>query len=423
MASTIPANTVSPFSRGHQHRLKYQAILSEAAKLFNWQGSRATTLADIAGSMNLTKTCLYYYVKTKEELIYQCYVASCESSLALAQAAADSDVSSLDKIIRIVTSHFSRYIDTVRGIGPQYAMLMEIESLDEEHRLDILARRAQVFEITRKILAQGIKDGEIIDLDPAVLTMAIYSVNHWIPAWLTRKKINNSPDVTDHVLDILVNGFATVRHEFRKIEFPRINNLAIDSFDREAQNRMKREAFYRVGTSYFNQKGYKGTSLDEIAQSLEVTKGAFYYHIKNKEELLYQCFNRTLDVERLLLAKAGNVGETGLEKVELSLRYLFNVQFSDEGPLIRYRSLPSLDEPHRKAILKATQKNSDTLGGYIREGFADKTIRPVDAKIAEHILKGAVEVSPDLNHLETSPDSDELSAAYFHLFLNGLAAH
>ena len=59
----------SPFSKGRQHQLKFQSILSEAAQLFNWQGSRATTLADIAGSMNLTKTCVYYYVKTKQDLV------------------------------------------------------------------------------------------------------------------------------------------------------------------------------------------------------------------------------------------------------------------------------------------------------------------------------------------------------------------
>ena len=76
MKSINSQSLQSPFSKGRQHQLKFQSILSEAAQLFNWQGSRATTLADIAGSMKLTKTCVYYYVKTKEELIYQCYLSS-----------------------------------------------------------------------------------------------------------------------------------------------------------------------------------------------------------------------------------------------------------------------------------------------------------------------------------------------------------
>jgi len=68
----------SPFNRTAQHDAKRMAILSQAAKLFNYKGSRATTLRDIAASLGLTKTSLYYYVKSKEELIYQCYMAALE---------------------------------------------------------------------------------------------------------------------------------------------------------------------------------------------------------------------------------------------------------------------------------------------------------------------------------------------------------
>jgi AcrR family transcriptional regulator len=61
----------SPFSRSNQHEVKLQTILSEAARLFNFQGTRATTLGDIALSIGLTKTSLYYYARNKEELVYK----------------------------------------------------------------------------------------------------------------------------------------------------------------------------------------------------------------------------------------------------------------------------------------------------------------------------------------------------------------
>ena len=66
----------SPFNRTVQHDAKRLAILSQAARLFNSRGPRATTLKDIAENLGLTKTSLYYYVRTKEELIYQCYMAA-----------------------------------------------------------------------------------------------------------------------------------------------------------------------------------------------------------------------------------------------------------------------------------------------------------------------------------------------------------
>ena len=417
MNSVINSQLVSPFSKGRQHQLKFQAILSEAAQLFNWQGSRATTLADIAGSMQLTKTCVYYYVKTKEDLIYQCYVSSCAMWLDHVQAANQLQGNGIEKIISLVKRHFYQYIDTLQGVGPHYALLSEISALDAEHAEDIMQRWSNIFADCQQMVEQGIDEGLIEDLDPAV----IVSILQWFPVWLNRSHGANPEPVIEGVLDILVNGLSAQKHQFVDIQFPQLSGLQLDSFDREYQSHIKREAFYRVGAIYFNQKGYKGTSLDEIANSLDVTKGAFYYHIKNKEELLFQCFNRSLDVESRLLNKAGASQANGLKKIELSLRYLFNIQFSEQGPLIRYRALPSLDEQHRKAVLKANKNNSKILGTYIDQGFADGTLRPMDVDIAQNVLSGAVEASPELANWIADIRSPEVSAAYFNLFINGLA--
>jgi len=421
MNSVINSQLVSPFSKGRQHQLKFQAILSEAAQLFNWQGSRATTLADIAGSMQLTKTCVYYYVKTKEDLIYQCYVSSCAMWLDHVQAANQLQGNGIEKIISLVKRHFYQYIDTLQGVGPHYALLSEISALDAEHAEDIVQRWSNIFADCQQMVEQGIDEGLIEDLDPAVIVTGIFSILQWFPVWLNRSHGANPEPVIEGVLDILVNGLSAQKHQFDDIQFPQLSGLQLDSFDREYQSHIKREAFYRVGAIYFNQKGYKGTSLDEIANSLDVTKGAFYYHIKNKEELLYQCFNRSLDVESRLLNKAGASQANGLKKIELSLRYLFNIQFSEQGPLIRYRALPSLDEQHRKAVLKANKNNSKILGTYIDQGFADGTLRPMDVDIAQNVLSGAVEASPELANWIADIRAPEVSAAYFNLFINGLA--
>ncbi len=412
----------SPFSKGRQHQLKFQSILSEAAQLFNWQGSRATTLVDIAGSLKLTKTCVYYYVKTKEDLVYQCYVASCDMWLEKARQANSLDANGVEKIVEMVRGHFNQYIDTLNGKAPHFAMLTEVTSLDPNHAEDIARRWDEIFQLCCDMVDQGMAQGLIEKQDSAVVSSAIFSIIQWFPVWLNRSHAANPQPVVDAVLDVMLNGLAAQCHQFAEIDFPDLSHPDLDSFDRDVQNRMKREAFYRVGSIFFNQKGYKGTSLDEIASSLEVTKGAFYYHIKNKEELLYQCFNRTLDVERLLLAEADSAQGTGVEKLELALRYLFNVQFSEDGPLIRYRALPSLDQEHRKRILKATSANSEQLGAYIRQGLEDKTLRDTDSSVAQYMLSGAVEASPDLVNRVTNLDSKALSAAYFHLFVNGLMA-
>src|SRR5690606_2591801 len=57
----------------------------------------------------------------------------------------------------------------------------------------------------------------------------------------------------------------------------------------EQQRELKRRAILRVASRLFNEKGFHGTSLDEIADVLGVTKTALYYYVRSKDALLYEC--------------------------------------------------------------------------------------------------------------------------------------
>ena len=168
MNSLVDKKIASPFSKGHQHQRKFQSILSEAAQLFNWQGSRATTLVDIAGSLKLTKTCVYYYVKTKEDLVYQCYVSSCDMWLDKARQANSLDASGVEKIVQMVREHFNQYIDTLNGKAPHFAMLTEVTSLNTDHADDIAQRWDEIFQLCCDMVDQGMAQGLIEKQDSAI---------------------------------------------------------------------------------------------------------------------------------------------------------------------------------------------------------------------------------------------------------------
>ncbi|HBO16008.1 MAG TPA: hypothetical protein DD440_06700 [Porticoccaceae bacterium] len=414
-------SALSPFTKGFQHQLKFQAILSEASQLFNWQGSRATTLGEIAGALGLTKTCLYHYVKTKDDLIYQCYLASCDMWLATAHRSNQSQGSGLEKVVCMVEDHFHRFVKTLKGESACFAMLTEVSALTPAHGEEIRKRWKQIFGCCQSMVEEGMADGSIAKVNPKVVTLAIFSVLQWSQVWFDRRHASNATYIIGCVVDILAHGMAEKHHQFASIRYPNSTDCHVDHFDKKLQNQMKREAFYRVGAQHFNYHGYKGTSLDGIATALHVTKGAFYHHISSKEELLYQCFKRSIALERGLLLAAGKTARTGLARLELALRYLLHVQHSDQGPLIRYRALPSLDEQHRKDILKNSKENSALLGGYINEGVERGSLRGIDAEVAQHLLSGAIEASPDLSDHVPYDNGLELAADYLGVFVNGLS--
>jgi len=52
-----------------------------------------------------------------------------------------------------------------------------------------------------------------------------------------------------------------------------------------------RQRIQDVALDLFAEQGYEKTSLREIAESLDVTKAALYYHFKTKEEILVSIFD------------------------------------------------------------------------------------------------------------------------------------
>lgn len=424
MASKTPSpdhRIKSPFSRSNQHEVKLQTILSEAARLFNFQGTRATTLGDIAKSIGLTKTSLYYYARNKEELVYKCYLASCDAGDDIIAEARQDAETGLECLCRFVKAWFARWEEQNQGQRPYTAWLVEIPTLASEHREEIETRMVKFFNTILKFVKRGIKDGSISDCAPIPTTQAFLAIVYWSYVWFRNVPTENRPEAINQLLSLIKDGISADTYQFSNIAFPSLETRVPAGFDRDKQNEIKRNAFLQVGSQMFNQRGYMGASLDDVAEQLDVTKGAFYYHIKNKEDLLYKCFQRTLELISEMIERAGKDGNSGAEKIELVLRYLFNVQLSEDGPLIAYRCLPSLSIERRTEILKQTQASSDCLGEFISEGIKDGSIRDVNPGVIENAIAGTIDAAPGIAEMMRLKDNSKVSAEYLELFFNGIA--
>jgi len=270
-------------------------------------------------------------------------------------------------------------------------------------------------------IQRGIKDKSISDCEPIPATQAFQAIVYWSYVWYGSVAIDQRAATIEQLLSMIKGGISADTYHFRKIKFPELETMVPAGFDREKQNEIKRDAFLQVGSQMFNQRGYMGASLDDVAEQLDVTKGAFYYHIKNKEDLLYQCFKRSLELIADMIERAGKDGQNGAEKVEFALRYLFNVQLGEDGPLIAYRCLPSLSNERRNEILQQTQANSDRLGQFISEGIKDGSIRNVNPDIIEHAIAGTIDLAPGIADRMQLSDYSTASADYLGLFFNGIA--
>lgn len=424
-ADILAANgsSTSPFNRSAQHDSKRIAILSQAARLFNYKGSRATTLHDVAQSLGLTKTSLYYYVKNKEDLIYQCYMAALELHHRKLDEIEKQHAGALDRASSYFLQHFENWLAAQEDRGPHIAALLEIAALKGEHRKHVEVSYIRLFKRLREYIRQGIAEGSIRDCEPTSTTRAIVGSVDWTFYWLHSVPREEVRAIASEALDIIVNGLrasetphspANIFHKGKELTCP-------EDLNREEKNRLKQEAFFRTGTRFFNTQGFTGTSLDEIAEHLNVSKGAFYYQIKNKEDLLFHCYNLSLDIIEAIYAQSPQFAGTGLQKAEMTCRRVFYIQNSDEGPLIRYNTITALPMKRRRQVLKRTDKNNENFGAFLNEGIEDGSIRPINTLIAQHLITGARNAAMDIKRWRKVDNIDDAAIDYFDVFFNGLA--
>jgi AcrR family transcriptional regulator len=95
-----------------------------------------------------------------------------------------------------------------------------------------------------------------------------------------------------------------------------------------------RQRIQDVALELFAEQGYEKTSLREIAERLEVTKAALYYHFKTKEEILVSIFEDVSQPIEDLIEWGGQQPHTLRTKQEILSRY--SDALAGAAPLFRF---------------------------------------------------------------------------------------
>lgn len=63
-----------------------------------------------------------------------------------------------------------------------------------------------------------------------------------------------------------------------------------------------RQEILRAAARLFQQQGYDGTSMNDVAAALKLSKGGLYHHFQSKDEILFDLMSHAMDIteERVL---------------------------------------------------------------------------------------------------------------------------
>lgn len=150
------------------------------------------------------------------------------------------------------------------------------------------------------------------------------------------------------------------------------------------------ETLLQVATTLFNERGYDGTSMEDLSRRLGITKSAIYHHVSGKEELLRLAVNRALD--KLFDVAAEAIAQPGraIDRLEHLVRGSVRV-LTEQLPYVTLLLRVRGNTQVQRAALARRREFDRLVSKLVLEAEADGDIRPdVDPAITARLLFGMV---------------------------------
>jgi len=185
---------------------KYSQIAeidSVIARLFARNGYQSTTIRDIARELGITPASLYYYYKSKEEMLFRLMKGAMESAMVTIEDISLSDLSPEDKIKQVLT-FYTRYFAGYQDC--EILLQNEIKSLNEEHREIVIQKQRRYLHLFYGLLRQLSEHGKMKPIHHTVAIFAFLGMVHFTVRWYDPEGPVSLDVLSDMFVEIFTNG-------------------------------------------------------------------------------------------------------------------------------------------------------------------------------------------------------------------------
>ncbi len=172
------ANRQEPPHRSHDEKL--QQILKTSAKIFAEKGFHRTSIRDIARAQGMSLAGLYYYFRTKDELLYLIQERCFLTLLQRWDKAVGPQTDVRSRIRTFVENHLGFFLHNMYEMK---VMAREEEFLTGEFQEKILVLKRRYVKILMDLIKelQNRDGGPGVDL--RVATFSLFGMMNWIYTW------------------------------------------------------------------------------------------------------------------------------------------------------------------------------------------------------------------------------------------------
>lgn len=206
MPQQPPSNKPSTAANGRQrHKRRDREVLDAAAKVFHERGYADASVQDVAEELGILKGSLYYYIRTKEDLLFWLLEEVHEDVERILHAVqAEHELDPLERIGLYVERQVDYNLANLTKISVYYH---DVDQLGEDRRREVLRRRRphEVFiaEMVREAQRRGDVDA---GADPRVVANCVFAVIIWTYRWFRPRGRLRREDIAAACAEFALGG-------------------------------------------------------------------------------------------------------------------------------------------------------------------------------------------------------------------------
>ncbi len=185
---------------------------------------------------------------------------------------------------------------------------------------------------------------------------------------------------------------------------------------REREKEQRRNTILDAAEKVFFSKGLNLTTMDEVAEKAELSKGTLYLYFKSKEELFFGIACRALTLLKEMFEAAANSKPTGLEKVRAigEAHYNYSQKYPHYFNMVVHYESSQINQVEFDSVLQQCHQLGkgvmEVLVRAVDDGLRDGTLRSdLDPVRTAYLLRGLSAgiiqlISREKKHIEELED-------------------
>lgn len=148
-----------------------------------------------------------------------------------------------------------------------------------------------------------------------------------------------------------------------------------------------KERILKSATKLFREKGYDGTSINEIIQHAGVSKGSLYYYFPSKQAILYEIAAKSIKSTNPFFKQISELDLSPIEKIKkISRSHIISVLNNLDFIAVGLHDVNKLEEPYKSSYISMRDQYQQVVATIIQEGIKEGSFGPLNVKLTTYVI-------------------------------------